>query len=322
MKISFTQKIAFTAIGAVLAITSCKNSPYPGYEKSESGLYSKFYKQNENGVKPKEGDVVKVIMSYSVSKNGKDSILFDSKQNPNGSSFIEFPLGKSTFKGSFEDALAMMSVGDSASFIVSADSVYFKTFQVKELPPYITKGSTLTFEAKLEKVTTKEEVEKEQNKKMEEQKVLMELRKNEEPKALAKYLADNKITVKPTESGLYYVEKTKGKGAKPVAGDTVKVNYTGRLLDGKVFDTSVESVAKEAGVYDERRPYEPIAFPLGQNQVIKGWEEALALMTPGTKALIVLPSSIAYGEQNAGPIPPFSPLVFEVELVSVKHPGK
>ena len=121
MKISFTQKLAFTAIGALLAITSCKNSPFPGYEKSESGLYSKFYKQDEKGVKPKEGDVVKVIMSYSVSRNGKDSILFDSKKNPNGSGSIEFPLGKTTFKGSFEEALGTMSVGDSASFIISAD---------------------------------------------------------------------------------------------------------------------------------------------------------------------------------------------------------
>ena len=322
MKISFTQKLAFTAIGALLAITSCKNSPFPGYEKSESGLYSKFYKQDEKGVKPKEGDVVKVIMSYSVSRNGKDSILFDSKKNPNGSGSIEFPLGKTTFKGSFEEALGTMSVGDSASFIISADSVYFKTFMVKELPAYITKGSNLIFEAKLEKITSKEEVEKEQQKKMEEQKAMMEEAKNAEPKALAKYLEDNKITVKPTASGLYYVEKTKGKGGKPVVGDTVKVNYTGRLLSGKVFDTSVESVAKEAGMFDERRPYEPIAFPLGKQQVIAGWEEALALMTPGTKALIVLPSSIAYGEQNAGPIPPYSSLVFEVELVSIKHPSK
>src|ERR1035437_7508074 len=152
MKISFTQKIAFTAIGAVLAITSCKNSPYPGYEKAESGLYSKFYKQDPKGVKPKEGDVVKLIMSYSVNRKGKDSVLFDSKKmNPNGTNFIEFPLGKSTFKGSFEDALVMMSVGDSASFIISADSVYEKTFKVKELPKYIEKGDMLTFEAKLEK---------------------------------------------------------------------------------------------------------------------------------------------------------------------------
>lgn len=318
MKNQFSKKVALTAMGAVFAFTACKNSPYPGYEKSETGLYAKFFKQNEKGVKPKEGDVVQLIMMY---RGGKDSILFDSKNpktNQSGTNFIEFPLGKSTFKGSFEDALVMMSVGDSASFIISADSVYLKTFRQKELPPYIVKGSMLTFDVKLEKVTPKEEVEKERNKKMEEQKVMMELRKNEEPKVLAKYLEDNKITAKPTASGLYFVEKTKGKGAKPVAGDTVKVNYTGRLLDGTIFDTSDEATAKQANTYDARRPYEPFSFPLGKGQVIPGWDEAIALMSPGTKALIILPSSIAYGAQGGGPIPPFSPLVFDVELISFK----
>ncbi len=316
MKNQFSKKITFTAIGAALLVTACDKSPYPGYEKSENGLYSKFYTHDEKGVKPKEGDVVKLVMSY---KNSKDSILFDSKNpkiNPSKTGSIEFPLGKSTFAGSFEDALATLSVGDSASFMISADSVYMKTFQQKELPKYIEKGSMLTFEVKLEKITAKDIVEKERAKKMEEQKVMMELRKNEEPKALAKYLTDNKITAKPTASGLYFIEKSKGKGAKPAKGSMVKVNYTGRLLDGNVFDTSVESVAKEAGMFDTRRPYEPIEFPVAQGQVIKGWDEALLMMSAGSKALLVIPSELAYGEQGNGPIPPFSPLVFEVELVS------
>ncbi|MES2593203.1 MAG: FKBP-type peptidyl-prolyl cis-trans isomerase [Bacteroidota bacterium] len=314
MKKQFSKTIAFTAVGAVLAITACDKSPYPGYDMAENGVYTKFYKQDESGVKAKEGDIVKLILSY---KNSKDSVLFDSKKNnPNGSSFIEFPLSKSSFKGSFEEALSMMSVGDSASFIISADSVYLKTFRAKELPPYIEKGSMLTFDAKLEKVTPKDEVEKERNQKMEEQKAIAELRKNEEPKMFSKYLEDNKINAKPTASGLYYIEKAKGKGPKPAKGSMVKVNYTGRLLDGTVFDTSDEAVAKEAKLFDERRPYQPIEFPLGEGQVIPGWDEGISLMSVGSKAQLIIPSSIGYGEQGAGPIPPFSPLVFDVELVS------
>lgn len=314
MKNKLSNKIVFAAISAAFVITSCNNSPYPDYELNENGVYSKFYKQNEEGVKPQEGDLVRLVMSY---KNSKDSSLFDSqKGNPNGTNFIEFPLGKSSFKGSFEDALMMMTVGDSASFIISADSVYLKTFMAKELPPYIEKGSMLTFEAKLEKVTAKEEVEKERNRKMEEQKVMMELRKNEEPKALAKYLEDNKITAKPTASGLYYIEKTKGKGGKPTKGSIVKVNYTGRLLDGKIFDTSDEAIAKQEGVYNEGRPYQPIEFPIGQGQVIPGWDEGISLMSPGSKGQLIIPSSIGYGAQGGGPIPPFSTLVFDVELIS------
>ncbi len=320
MKKSFTKSTALTAFAAVLAITACNKSPYPGYKMAENGLYSKFYKQDESAVKAKEGDMVKLYLSY---KNNKDSVIFDSKKNSqNGTQFIEFPLGKSSFKGSFEDALATMAAGDSASFVINADSVYLKTFRAKSLPPFIAKNSMLTFTAKLEKITPKDVVEKERAKKMEEQKAMMELRKTEEPKALEKYLADNKITVKPTASGLYYVEKQKGKGAKPGKGCKVKVNYTGRLLDGTVFDTSDEATAKQAGLFNEKRPYQPIEFPLGEGQVIPGWDEGIALLSPGAKGLFVIPSAIGYGAQGGGPIPPFSPLVFDVELVSFTPPAK
>jgi FKBP-type peptidyl-prolyl cis-trans isomerase 2 len=101
----------------------------------------------------------------------------------------------------------------------------------------------------------------------------------------------------------------------------VKVNYVGKLLDGTVFDTSDPEIAKKAGVYDQRRPYEPIEFPLGVGQVIPGWEEAISMMQAGTKATLVIPSNLAYGEQGAGGfIPPFSTLTFDVELVSFGPP--
>ncbi len=315
MKNLFSKKIAFVALGAMVVISACDKSPYPGYDMGENGVYYKFYKQDENGVKAVEGDLVSVLMTY---KNNKDSVLFDSKKmSQTGTPFVEFPLNKSLFKGSFEDALMMMAAGDSASFMISADSIYLKTFRAPELPPYIEKGSMLTFEVKLEKITPKDVAQKEQEKKMEEYKAMMELRKNEEPKILAKYLQDNKITAKPTASGLYFIEKVKGKGANPSKGETVKVNYTGRLIDGTIFDTSDEATAKEAGLFDERRPYAPIEFPLGQGQVIPGWDEGIALMKVGSKAQLIIPSSIAYGQQGGGPIPPFSSLIFDVELVSV-----
>jgi FKBP-type peptidyl-prolyl cis-trans isomerase len=301
MKISFAKKVAVLSTGVVLAFSACKNSPYPGYDTAENGLYYQFYKQDESAVKPKEGDIVRLVMSY---KNSKDSVLFDSKVgNPSGTNFIEFPLQKSTFQGSFEDAVSMMGVGDSASFIISADSVYLTTFKATALPPYIEKGSMLTFNAKLEKITSKAEADAERNKQMEEQKAMMAMRQNEEPKILAKYLEDKKISAKPTASGLYYIETVKGKGAKPKKGQWVKVNYTGRLMDGTVFDSSEGK--------------KPIDFPIGEGSVIPGWDEGIMMMNVGSKGKLILPSSIAYGPQGGGPIPPFSPLDFDVELVSV-----
>jgi FKBP-type peptidyl-prolyl cis-trans isomerase len=83
------------------------------------------------------------------------------------------------------------------------------------------------------------------------------------------------------------------------------VNYKGMLLDGTVFDSS------------EGR--EPFTFQLGQGQVIKGWDEGIALMQKGTKALLIIPSALAYGDRGAGDmIPPYSPLVFEVEMIDFK----
>ena len=121
-----------------------------------------------------------------------------------------------------------------------------------------------------------------------------------------KYLQDNKITVKPTASGLYYIEKAKGTGAQAAAGKKVKVHYTGTLLNGKKFDSS----------RDKNEPYE---FTLGKQQVIQGWDEGIAMMKKGGKATFIVPSSLGYGERGMGEdIPPYSTLVFDVELVDVQ----
>lgn len=306
--------IILTATAAVLAMTACKNSPYPGYDLTEKNLYVKYYNHDENGVKPKEGDVVRITLLV---KNDKDSVLTDSKDpkyNRPGFTYYEFQLTKSEFNGSFEDGLTLLSVGDSASFLVSIDSMY----KEKPLPPFLKKGTMLKYDVKLEKVIEKAEVEKEQKKKAEEQNVMLELRKNEEPKTLEKYLADNNIAAKPTESGLYYIELKKGSGPKAKEGDNVLVNYTGSLLSGTVFDTSDKEAAKSAGVYNDQRPYEPIPLTLGAHSVIQGWEEALLLMNAGTKARIIIPSKLGYDKMGNGPIPPYSPLVFEMELVKIE----
>ena len=120
-----------------------------------------------------------------------------------------------------------------------------------------------------------------------------------------KYLADNKqkAGVKVTASGLQYEVVTEGSGATPVMGDTVRVHYTGTLIDGTKFDSSLDRG-------------EPAEFQLGQ--IIKGWDEALKLMKVGSKWKLTIPSELAYGERGAGPIPPHSVLLFDVELLEVK----
>lgn len=119
------------------------------------------------------------------------------------------------------------------------------------------------------------------------------------------FLEENKKRegVQVTASGLQYKVMTAGKGKAPAATDNVTVHYTGKLLDGTVFDSSVSRGA-------------PASF--GVNQVIPGWTEALQLMHEGDKWLLFIPSNLAYGEQGAGgQIPPNATLIFEVELIKI-----
>lgn len=122
------------------------------------------------------------------------------------------------------------------------------------------------------------------------------------------FLAENgkKTTVTTTATGLQYEVITKGEGAIPIATDNVKVHYTGRFLDGKVFDSSVERG-------------EPIVFGVGG--VIKGWTEALLLMPVGSKWNLFIPQDLAYGPRGAGggEIPPYATLMFEVELLAIEQ---
>lgn len=120
-----------------------------------------------------------------------------------------------------------------------------------------------------------------------------------------KFLAENalKDSVVVTESGLQYKVIKMGKGKKPAATDKVKVHYHGTLINGTVFDSSVDRG-------------EPITFAL--NQVIAGWTEGLQLMPVGSKFVFYIPQELGYGSRAAGSIPPYSTLIFEVELLDIE----
>ena len=106
-----------------------------------------------------------------------------------------------------------------------------------------------------------------------------------------------------TNSGLKYIDEVEGTGQTAKAGDSVSVHYTGRLADGKKFDSSV----------DRGQPFD---FPLGAGRVIKGWDEGVAGMKIGGKRTLIIPASLGYGARGAGGvIPPNATLKFDVELL-------
>jgi len=137
---------------------------------------------------------------------------------------------------------------------------------------------------------------------------------------IEEYIEENNLEANRLPSyDLFYIIEEEGSGDKPVNGQKPEVNYVGKFLDGEVFDTSIESVAKDAGIYNSSRTYEPFSFELGQRQVILGWDVGIKLINEGGKATLILPSYMAYGPRGSSSIPPNTVLLFEVELVNINE---
>lgn len=279
-------------------LTAC-NSKFPGFKKTDSGLYYKFHVQNKDAVKPVIGDIVTVNMVYRIG----DSVIFDSRtlQEP-----FRFPLDSASFDGDIFEGLAMMGEGDSATFIVPGDSL--KRFgNLKD----IDSGAMIFFDVKMLDVQPKAEFEKEMaTMKAKEEAATAELRKVEE-QDLAEYISKNNVKVAPTESGLYFISLKNGSGIMPEKGKIVEIHYTASKLDG----TKIFSSRDEEG--------KSIFFELGQNFEIPAIEEALLKMRPGGKSKLIVPSKLAYGDKGIRDyIPPCTPLVFELELISITAKDK
>lgn len=297
--------LGLSIIAVSMAVISCGNkttAQYPGYDKVEEGLYVKYVTQNKEARKVAVGDILTMSMKYGT----EDSTLFDTELNGQP---IQLRADTGKYVGDILTAFMSMGLGDSASIIVNADSFFMKTAGMPSSPDFIDSAAMLYFSVGLTNIQSMEEMQAEAD------------AKNAEAEAnemviLNQYLADNNITTEPTESGLIFISKKEGTGKQAVAGKKVKVHYEGMFLDGTYFDTSVEEAAKANDIYNPQRPYGPFEFDLGVGQVIKGWDEGIAMLKEGGKARLIIPSKIAYG---AAPRPgaPFSTLIFDVELIEV-----
>ena len=206
-----------------------------------------------------------------------------------------------------------MAVGDSAILKVSADSLFMKTFHQPQMPKFLKPGTMLTFYLKLVSFETKAEAQQKQQEMQQKRMAEMAQNKALEAPAIAKYITDNHYEkIKPSADSLFVLDRKPGKGKAIKEGDSIKVLYTGTLLNGTVFDASS---------MHGNQPLSMVYSPT--MQLIKGWVEMLGTMHEGEKAKILLPSALAYGPQQASAnIKPYSPLLFELEVVKVTENKK
>jgi len=274
------------------ALLSC-NSSFPEYSNSGDGFYYQFHKIGEQSNKVRYSDYVTADISY---RTLDDSLFFSAKR--------QFQIKKPDYIGAVDDCFAMMSVGDSASFMLQAKS-FFNITLSRDVPSFIDSNGFFKINIDLINSISQEQFEKEKHEFL----AWIEDFAIYEKTKLSNYLSSCTNDYQMESQGLYKVVVEQGEGDKVHRGDTLVLNYEGRFLNGKYFDST----------YKRNRAFEYIYGT--EWQVIRGMEIAVSGMKEGEKAIFILPSDLAFGTQgnSNGAIPPFSTLIYEITLEQVRR---
>jgi FKBP-type peptidyl-prolyl cis-trans isomerase len=308
-----TLKLALLTFASAAILTSCKHTG-DWETDSKTGVVYRFLKHDDNGMKGSDSGAAKVVLSFTgKTKSGQDSVFFDSRKRGDSTGAITLSLQK-TYHACLEEGLLLMSPGDSAEFQINADSLYLKFFHYppNRIPPGVTATTVYTFHIKLISFMSKKGIAEENNKQRQKYMQQIMARKAMEANSIADYLKKNNLeNVKPASDSIYYIETKKGKGKEIKEGDSIQVGYKGMLLDGTIFDQSDKGPGHTTlGLLYSKDP--------NTIRVIQGWINILGKMHEGESAKVLIPSALAYGARGMGPIQPFTPLIFEMEVVSVK----
>jgi FKBP-type peptidyl-prolyl cis-trans isomerase len=294
---ALSYKTFFPAIAVILAsisLVGCwKKSPYPGYSLIEGEIYYKLIMFGEHRGFAKPTDFVTLDIAY---RTLSDSLFFSGRRT--------MQLTAPEFAGSIDNCFFALSENDSASFIIDAQGLFEKTLN-GELPSFLNAGEVIKVDIKMLIIRTAEQYRREKDEFLAWIKDFGEYERT----VLENYIEQRDVKIKPTSSGLYFIPIQRGTGKRVGKGDIVTVNYEGRFLNGKFFDSTIK----------RQQPFE---FVYGTEwQVIKGLEEAIGMMGEGDRAVIILPSGLAWGTKGSitGIIPPFTSVMYEIELISVQQ---
>lgn len=262
---------------------------YSDFTLSPNGLLYKFHRIN-SGSTLTPNDVAEIEMNYFLN----DSLLFTSHDYAQK---FNMPIEHSVFKGDLYEGLSMMHVGDSASFVTKADSTYIKLW--KRPSKGIKDTDVIRFDIS---VLSKEDRNVFSQRIYAKKRAQAEQSRND----LQVYLHDNNVVERPRPSGLIIQTIIKGYGEKATSGDKVKVHYTAELINGEVYKSTRYNNIPEILTLSNLPKVHP-----------RGLDEALHQMREGEIAKVIIPSHLAFGQQEIYNLPPFANFVYEIEVLEV-----
>ena len=266
------------------------------------------------------GDIASgdMIMVHFVAKDVNDSVWMDSRIDGRPRPAKKIDSISTQNQGGLEEVLFYVKIGDS----VSCKVPIYKLYGNRPNPNVVDRQALLTINMKIDTAMNKEAFQTYK------QRMIIKQREGDAKKAeeqlaaditmIDAHLAENNIEALKTESGMRYIITQEGEGENVQLKQRIKANYTGHVLNGAFFDSSIEEVAKEKGLYKEGRTYGPFETAIGVGGVIKGWDEAFQLLNEGSKATLYIPSGLAYGtRERSAEITANAILVFDVELIEI-----
>jgi FKBP-type peptidyl-prolyl cis-trans isomerase len=286
------------------------------FTTTDTGLTYKYLAKG-SGERPADGDYLTMHIAYFA----EDGHKIYSSADKNELSALGYVDSLMVANGSLEECFRFIGKGDSVMLVVNSEKLFTESFR-RPLPDTIAADSKITIYIGIHDVYTPEEFQQyrmeEYQKAQEKAAVAAGEQLEKDIAEIDAFLQKEGLEAIALEEGLRYIILEDGTGEYPVDGQRVRVNYTGSLLTGEMFDSNNPEDAKRGNVFDERRNYEPFEFVLGQGSVIKGWDLGVGLIKEGTKARLYIPSVLAYGpRQRSAVIKENAILVFDVELLDI-----
>ena len=229
-------RMATALVAGTMLLAACGSGDMKGYKQTDEGLYYRFEQQCKDSLQVQEGDVLVGEMTIRLDTN-----ILRTNVGRTERLMPVVPM----YDGVLHEGLLMMHKGDRATFAIEADSMA-KFMQPNQMPPMYEQGKGMKFyyEVNLQDIVTKEEFAEEQANYQQE----MEKARTEEPEIIAAYVKEHGVKAQPNAKGLYVIVNKKGTGAQVAVGHEVTISYTGRLLDGTMFDSSNEADCAASGL--------------------------------------------------------------------------